>query len=58
MQEMCETIVKADFLRRKDGTAPTAREIFDYSPTGELFMVFEWYQTAKLILESREERET
>ena len=50
-KEMCELIVKADFLRKEDGTPPTAEEIWNYSPTGELLMVFEWYQTAKRILD-------
>jgi hypothetical protein len=50
---MCETIVKADFLRNKDGSAPTAHEIFEYSPTGELSRVFEWYQIAQAILEEK-----
>ncbi len=50
MKEMCETIIKADFLRRDDGSAPTAEEIFSYSPTGELFTIFEWYWQAVGIL--------
>lgn len=50
MREMCETIERADFLRKPDGTAPTAREIFDYSPSGELFMVFAWYEQAQGLL--------
>ena len=49
-KEMCETIVKADFLRKPDGTAPTASEIWNYSSTGELFMVFQWYEQAKICL--------
>lgn len=50
MKEMCELIARADFLRKDDGTAPTAEEIFNYSPSGELFMVFAWYEKAKCIL--------
>jgi hypothetical protein len=46
---MCEEIVAADFLRKKDGTAPTAEEIWRYSPTGELYMIFEWYETALVV---------
>ncbi len=49
-KEMCETIVKADFLRKDDGTAPTADEIWNYSPTGEISMVILWYWEAKEIL--------
>jgi hypothetical protein len=47
MREMCETIVQSGILKKTDGTAPTAEEIFNYSPTGELFMIFEWYEVAK-----------
>jgi len=50
MKDMCETIEKAGILEKKDGTAPTAKEIFEYSSTGELFMIFEWYAIAKKIL--------
>lgn len=49
MKEICEEIERANFLRKGDGTAPTAVEIFNCSPTGELFQVFEWYETAKVI---------
>ena len=52
MKEMCEVIVTADILRKKDGTAPTAMEIFESSPTGELYQVFMWYEMAKSVLES------
>ena len=44
IKEMCEAIERADFLRKPDGTAPTAREIFEYSPTGELLMIYVWYE--------------
>jgi hypothetical protein len=47
---MCETIVRAGILVKSDGTAPTAEEIFNYSPTGEMFMVFEWYRAARIAL--------
>lgn len=49
-REMCETIVRANILRRADGTAPTAEEIWAYSPTGELSQIFEWYEQAKAVL--------
>ena len=42
---MCDTIVEADFLTI-EGRKPTAEEIFNYSPTGELSEVFNWYYTA------------
>ncbi len=55
MKDMCETIVEADFLRSPDGTPPTAEQIFNYSPTGELFDVFFWYETARTILATRDD---
>ncbi len=53
-KEMCQTIVRADFLRDADGVAPTAEEIFNYSPTGDLSKMFEWYEVAKVILETKQ----
>lgn len=50
IKEMCETIAKADILKKKDGTKPTPHEIFEYSPTGELFWIFVWYTQAKAVL--------
>ena len=50
MKEMIDEIIKADFLIKKDGTKPTAEEIFNYSSTGELYMVFAWYYEAVKIL--------
>ena len=50
---MCEAIVEADFLRKKDGAAPTAEEIFNYSPTGELSKIHEWYEIAKEMLAAK-----
>ena len=47
MKEMCEYISKSGLLRHEDGSIPTPIEIFNYSPTGELFMIFEWYIKAK-----------
>ena len=41
-----ETIVEADILRKKDGSAPTADEIFNYSKNGEVSMLFQWYPIA------------
>jgi len=47
MKEMCEHIVKADIVQFKDNkTSPTAEEVFNYSPSGELYMVFQWYNEA------------
>lgn len=53
MKEVCKTIVEADFLRLPDGSAPSAEEIYNSSPTGELFHVFDWYEQAKLIINER-----
>jgi len=50
MKEMCETIVAADILRYPDGSSPTARQIYESSPSGELFQVFFWYNAAKSVL--------
>ncbi len=50
MEQMCETIVRADFLRTDDGRKLTAREIYDASPTGELWHVFALYDYAQKIL--------
>jgi len=43
-QEMCELI--SEYWATK-GINKSWMEIFEYSPTGELFMVFEWYEEAK-----------
>lgn len=53
MKEMCEKIVESDILRKPNGEAPTAREIFEYSPSGELFMVFEWYDMAVEVIKAK-----
>ena len=55
VKEMCEEILKADFLEGKNGKKPTTAEdicnedICNYSPTGELSKVFEWYEIAKIL---------
>ncbi len=54
MKQMCETIVKADCIALPDGTKPTAEEIYNYSATGELIMVFEWYAIATAVLEDEQ----
>lgn len=45
-QQMCELISKEEILTKKDGTNPSWEEIYSYSPTGDLFMIFEWYYQA------------
>jgi hypothetical protein len=49
-KDACETISKSGILRRPDGTTLTAEEVWNYSPTGELFMIPEWYDEAKIVL--------
>lgn len=48
MKEMCELIVKADIIRKKDGNKFKPEEVYEYSPTGELSMIFDWYNIAKI----------
>lgn len=55
MEKMCEFIFESGLLRREDDSIPTAMEIFNYSPTGELFMIFEWYNMAKAALKEKED---
>lgn len=47
LKEACELIAEQKILVKKDGTHPTWKEVFEYSPRGELFMIWEWYQIAK-----------
>lgn len=42
---MCEHIARAGFVL-SNGHKPTPEEIFNYSNTGELAKVFEWYEDA------------
>jgi hypothetical protein len=46
MKEMCETIEREHFLKAKDGHFMSAEEIWNYSPTGELALIEEWYAMA------------
>lgn len=58
-KEICEHIAKANFLFKEGTDIPlTADEIWNYSPTGELFMLHEWYENACKILNFRLEDET
>jgi len=43
-KEMCELISK--FLLETKGVEMTWEEIWNYSPTGELFLVYEYYDRA------------
>ena len=49
-KEMCEVIERSKILIDKDGRHPTAEEIWNYSPTGELSAVFDWYDQARVSL--------
>jgi hypothetical protein len=44
---MCELIVRAGIVRKPDGSAYTADEIWNLSPQGELTHVFGWYEAAR-----------
>jgi hypothetical protein len=52
-KQMCEDIVSAEILHKEDGTMLTPRDVFEYSPRGELFMIPIWYEQAKIILNDR-----
>jgi hypothetical protein len=54
-KQMCEKIVEADILRKSDGTAPTAEEIWNSSSTGELYQVFMWFEQAQIVLDFKTE---
>ena len=51
-KEMCEYIAAAKFLNR-DEHYLTVEEIFNYSPTGGLYILFEWYGIAVKVNEAR-----
>jgi hypothetical protein len=51
---MCDVIVRADILRKKDGSKLTAEEIFNYSPTGELYEIFSWYEYAQKVIAAQD----
>jgi hypothetical protein len=50
LKRVCTIIEKSKVLIKNDGTNPTADEIWNYSPTGELFMIWEWWYQAKMKL--------
>ncbi len=56
-KEMCERIVEAGILRKPDGTAPTAEEVWNSSPSGELAQVAAWYEEAVAVLAARQATE-
>jgi hypothetical protein len=56
---MCELISK--YWAEAKGVNKTPEEIWNYSPTGELYMIHEWYEEAKeyysraLVIPNKEE---
>ncbi len=56
-KDMCDMIVEAGILQKPDGSMPTANEIWNYSPTGETYMIHEWYEEAKMVLLGAEEND-
>ena len=52
---MCKVIFESKYLKGKNGHPdPTSPEdIFNYSPTGELYNIYEWYEIATTILYRR-----
>jgi len=47
MKGMCEFIASMELLEDKKTKQPlTPEEIFNYSPTGEVYMIYEWYAEA------------
>tara|TARA_R110000868_G_C10896154_1_gene763963 strand:+ start:459 stop:668 length:210 start_codon:yes stop_codon:yes gene_type:complete len=47
-ENACEVIAESGILMNKsNGKNPTASEVFNYSSTGELYMIPEWYKEAK-----------
>ena len=57
-QQMCEAIVEAGLMLKADGTPRTPKEVWEYSPTGELYMVYAMYDVAKRILRNRKAQNT
>jgi hypothetical protein len=51
--EMCEVIADSEIITKPDGTHPTAKQVFNYSPTGELFMIWDWYEQAKCVVNAK-----
>lgn len=49
-KDICDHIEKSKILVKDDGTRPTSEEIWNSSPTGELYKVFEWYNIACAII--------
>ena len=45
-KEMCDFIAKHNIMEHDDGTPFTAEDYWNYSPTGELAMVYVWYEMA------------
>ena len=50
-RDMCETIEEAKLLLKEDSTPWTAKEVWEYSSTGEVWRIHGWYEQAKLLLQ-------
>ena len=52
-KEMCEVIARNNIMVHENGTPWTPQEYWEYSPRGELDMVFVWYA---MVMEGQDER--
>ena len=48
IQQMCERI---SFMEGLVGWRRTPLQVFNYSPTGELFMIWEWFEIQQAVYE-------
>ena len=53
MVKMIEVIIESDILQKKDGTKTTPEDVWNYSSSGELYMIFEWYRLACEVLKEK-----
>jgi hypothetical protein len=44
--QMCRHIAKAELILKPDGRYPTAEEIWNNTPTSELYKMNSWYEEA------------
>lgn len=56
MQDMCKEIERAGFIVNRSGEPASAKEIYEYSPTGELGMIWGWYELAKVVNSIKEDQ--
>jgi hypothetical protein len=48
-RDACRYISDSKCLKKSDDTHPTADEIWNYSPTGELGSIFDWLALAVIV---------